>query len=68
MVRKQKAEEESAERESLVPAEPQVASTERGSSDAQSSKRQKYELSTLLKSVKMKSRQVKLPSNRNASS
>lgn len=35
-------------------------------SNAQSFKREKYELSTLLRSVKMKSRQVKLPSNGNA--
>ncbi|PON53505.1 NUC [Parasponia andersonii] len=64
---KQKTWEEFSEREHLAPVEPQANTDERVKSDARPSNKQKDELSMLVKMVKTKSKQVKLPLNEKAS-
>lgn len=56
-------ERELAERERMkLPAKAQAKTDEQVKSEVLPSKKEKYELSSLVKSVKMKSKQVKLPS------
>lgn len=66
MLRKQKHNEEFDERPYPVPAEPKVLTEERGKADDRDSNRKKYELSTEIRSVKMRCQQIKPSSKEKA--